>query len=201
LNLHFFFLNFDEFPCAGSAFESATFDATAAETASFFQSDFVGTLRSIFATGGVALGSLDYTDLLDHPDLDGLDVSDASELLSLGSNSDGVNVFFVRSLSPAGLQAYGPNPGPAGIGGTAQSGVIVALDSLCYRSWTDVSRVAAHEIARYMGLYDNIDIDNTTDPISDSDVSSSNLMFYSDLGGTQLSQGQKTILSRSVVLQ
>jgi hypothetical protein len=201
LNLHFFFLNFDEFPCAGSAFEGESFDATAAQTASFFQTDFVGSLRSIFATGGVALGSLDYVDLLDHPDLDGLDVSNASELLSLGTSSDGVNVFFVRSLSPAGLQAYGPNPGPAGIGGTAQSGVIVALDSLCYRSWTDVARVAAHEIARYMGLYDNIDIDNTVDPISDSDASSSNLMFYSDLGGTQLSQGQKTILSGSVVLQ
>ncbi|HEY1551322.1 MAG TPA: hypothetical protein VGG28_26015, partial [Kofleriaceae bacterium] len=201
LNLHLFFLDFDEFPCADSAFEGTTFDATTAQTASFFQTDFIGSLRSIFATGGIALGELDYTDLLDHPDLDGLDVSNASELLSLGSNSDGVNVFFVRSLSPAGLQAFGPNPGPAGIGGTAQSGVIVALDSLCYRSWTDVARVAAHEIARYMGLYDNIDIDNTVDPISDSDASSSNLMFYSDLGGTTLSQGQKNILARSVVLQ
>ncbi|HEX4453833.1 MAG TPA: hypothetical protein VH143_23340 [Kofleriaceae bacterium] len=201
LDLHFYFLDFDEFPCAGSAFEGAPFDATAAQTASFFQTDFVGSLRSVFATGGVALGSLDYTDLRDHPDLDGLDVSNASELLSLGSNAGGVNVFFVRSLSPAGLQAYGPNPGPAGLGGTAQSGVIVALDSLCYRSWTDVARVAAHEIARYMGLYDNIDIDNTVDPISDSDESSANLMFYSDLGGTELSQGQKTILRRSVVLQ
>jgi hypothetical protein len=201
LDLHFFFLNFDEFPCAGSAFENAPFNAATAESASFFQTEFLGSLRSIFATAGVALGELDYTDLRDHPDLDGLDVSDATELLALGSNSDGVNVFFVRSLSPAGLQAYGPNPGPAGIGTTGQSGVIVALDSLCYRSWTDVARVSAHEIARYMGLYDNIDIDNTTDPISDSDTSSANLMFYSDLGGTELSPGQRTILSHSVVLQ
>jgi hypothetical protein len=173
-----------------------------AESAPFFQTDFLGAMRSTFAAGGVALGSIDYSDLLDHPDLDGLDISNASELLSLGAHTDGVNVFFVRSLSPAGLQAFGPNPGPAGLANTAQSGVIIPLDTLCYRAWTDVARVAAHEIARYMGLYDNVEIDQVhVDPIDDSDQSPSNLMFYSESGGTELSPGQRTILSRSVVLR
>ena len=202
LDLHFYFLDFDQFPCADTAFNSAAFSAKTAQTASFFQTDFLGEVRSILAAGGVALGELDYNDLRDHPDLDGLDVANASELLSLGSAADGVNVFFVRSLSPAGLQAFGPNPGPAGIGGTAQSGVIIPLDTLCYRSWSDLGRVATHELARYMGLYDNVEIDGIhVDPIDDSDQSSANLMFYSELGGTELSPGQRTILSRSVVLQ
>ena len=201
LDLHFYFLNFDDFPCAQTAFGASTFEASDAQSAAFFQSEFLGELRSTFTSGGVALGELDYTDLRDHPDLDGLDVSDASELLALGSNADGVNVFFVRSLSPAGLQAFGPNPGPAGLASTAQSGVIIPLDTLCYRSWTDLARVAGHELARYMGLYDNVGIDSQVDPISDSDQSSSNLMFYSELGGTDLSPGQRAILSRSVVLR
>jgi hypothetical protein len=202
LDLHFYFLDFDQFPCGDTAFANAAFSAKPAQTASFFQTDFLGSVRSILAAGGVALGELDYNDLRDHPDLDGLDVANASELLSLGSASDGINVFFVRSLSPAGLQAYGPNPGPAGLGGTAQSGVIIPLDTLCYRSWADLARVATHELARYMGLYDNVEIDGVhVDPIDDSDQSSSNLMFYSELGGTDLSSGQRAILSRSVVLR
>jgi hypothetical protein len=202
LDLHFYFLDFDEFPCSDTAFGNAAFSAHAAQIASFFQNDFLGSLRGILASGGVALGEIDYTDLRDHPDLDGPDVANAGELLSMGSNADGINVFFVRSLSPAGLQAYGPNPGPAGLANTPQSGVIIPLDTLCYRSWTDLSRVAGHELARYMGLYDNVEIDQVhTDPIDDSDQSTSNLMFYSELGGIELSPGQRTILSRSAVLR
>jgi hypothetical protein len=78
---------------------------------------------------------------------------------------------------------------------------VIGLDTLCYRSWQDVARLTAHEIARYMGLYDNVEIDQNVDPILDSDTSSSNLMFYSELGGTDLSNGQRDILSRSPVLR
>jgi hypothetical protein len=200
LDLQFYFLNFDDFPCA-SAF-AGSLDATTASTAAFFQNDFLGMMRQVFAHGGIALGTLTYEDLRDHSDLDGLDIADASALLKLGAHVDGINVFFVRSLSPVGLQAYGPNPGPAGLAANAESGVIVALDTLCYRSWAEVARLTSHEVARYMGLYDNIELDAThTDPIGDSDSSSSNLMFYSELGGTDLSTGQRDILERSGVLR
>ena len=80
--------------------------------------------------------------------------------------------------------------------------LFIALDSLCYREWGDVARVTAHEVARYMGLYDNVEIDpSQTDPIGDSDTSSTNLMFYSELGGISLSSGQREILTRSPVLR
>ena len=201
LDLHFYFLNFDDHPC-NAAFGGGTLDATIAQSSAFFQNDFLGGLRSLFARGAVTLGTLTYEDLRSHPDLDGLDVANAGALLSLGAHDVGVNVFFVRSLSPVGLQAFGPNPGPAGLAGTRQSGIVIGLDTLCYRKWSDVARLAAHELARYMGLYDNVELDNTqVDPIADSDTSATNLMFYSDRDGTDLSAGQQQILSRSVVLR
>ncbi len=200
LDLHFYFLNFEDHPCS-DAF-NGTLNASVASAAMFFQNDFVGTLRTVFAHGGVALGNPTYEDLLNSPDLDGLDVSNAPSLLALGTHDVGINVFFVRSLSPVGLQAFGPGPGPAGLAMTPQSGIVIGLDSLCYLQWTDVARLTAHELARFMGLYNNVEIDPTqVDPISDSDTSSSNLMFYSQNGGTDLSPGQRDILGRSAVLR
>jgi len=209
LDLHFYFLNFDEHPCA-DAF-NGKLDASTASTASFFQQDYLGILRGVLATqGGIALGTVTYEDLRNHPDLDALDVANAPALLAFGAHTVGVNVFFVRTLSPVGLQAIGPAPGPAGLAGTRGSGVVIGLDTLCYEphGWQDVARLTAHEIARYMGLYDIVEADdpiNHLDPIShdhDPDVSpSANLMFYSELGGTSLTDGQRDILSRSPVLR
>jgi hypothetical protein len=200
LDLHFYFLNFDDHPC--SAAFGDTLNATIAQSSSFFQSDFLGMLRSVFEHGGVTLGTMTYEDLRDHPDLDGLDIADAPSLLALGAHDTGINVFFVRTLRPVGLQAFGPNPGPAGIASTRASGIVVGLDTLCYEKWTDVARLTAHELARYMGLYNNAELDGMHfDPIDDSDKTSDNLMFYSDLGGTDLSDGQRNILTRSPVLR
>jgi hypothetical protein len=200
LDLHFYFLNLDEHPCA-EAF-GGRLDATTAQSASYFE-QFLTQIKDILGTAVYfELGNVTYEDLRDHPDLDGLDVDKAPALLSLGAHATGINVFFVRTLSPIGLQAVGPNPGPAGLAHTRRSGIVIGVDTLCYRSWPQLARLTAHEIARYMGLYDNVGIDPThIDPIPDSDMSSSNLMFYSELGGTFLSEGQKQILRRSPVLR
>lgn len=208
LDLHFYFLNFDEHPCLGAF--GGQLDAASASTKPFFQSDYLGQLRSVFAHAGVPLGTITYEDLRNHPDLDGLNAANAGALFALGAHPVGINVFFVRTLSPVGLQALGPAPGPAGIAGTPGSGIVISAETLCYRSWPDVARLTAHELARYMGLYDNVEIDTSADPshvdpISDSDANpdtaSTNLMFYSELGGTDLSPGQRDILQRSPVLR
>ena len=205
LDLHFYFLDLDDHPCQGS-FAEQRLEASTAKTASYFQTDYLGELLSIFAGGGVSLGATTYEDVTNHPDLDGLAVADVGSLLSLGARGTGVNVFFVRTLSPVGLQAFGPNPGPAGLGGTRQSGVIVGVDTLCYRSWTQLARLTAHEVARYMGLYHNVELEvgqhaTWRDPIADSDDSLNNLMFFSELGGIDLSAGQRAILTKSAVLR
>lgn len=204
LDLHFYFLNLDEHPCAEKFQPAGKLDASTASTEPFFQTDYLGMLRGVFANGGIALGAITYEDLRDHPDLDGLDQANAPALLALGTHAVGVNVFFVRTLSPVGLQAIGPSPGPAGLANTRQSGIVIGVDSLCYRDWNDLARLTAHEVARYMGLYDNVEIDPThTDPIHDNDVQdpSTNLMFYSELGGNALSPDQRDILTRSPVLR
>lgn len=205
LDLHFYFLDLSDHPCE-AAFGNARLDVEAARAGTFFQTDFLGQLRTIFAGGGVALGAITYEDIGHRPDLDGLALEDAGALLELGAHPTGINVFFVRTLSPVGLQAFGPNPGPAGLGGTRQSGVIIGLDTLCYRSWAQLARLTAHELARYMGLYHNVELEagqypDWRDPIADSDDSKTNLMFYSELGGIELSPGQRDILTKSAVLR
>jgi hypothetical protein len=205
LDLHFHFLDLTDHPCA-QAF-AGKLDAAVAEDAEFFQSTFMTQLRTIFAQGGIALGETTYEDIKDHPDLDGLDIVNASSLAALGKHATGINVFFVRTLSPVGLQGIGPNPGPAGLANTRQSGIVVGVDTLCYRSWTQLARITAHEIALYMGLYNNIVVDHDKPDVSyedwipDSAPTETNLMFYSELGGTELSEGQRYILSRSSVLR
>jgi hypothetical protein len=201
LDLHFHFLNFDDHPCA-DAFSGGPLDAERAETATFFQNDYLFELRRVFSKNGIALGATTYHDLRNRPDLDGLDLPSAPALLSLGRHEVGINVFFARTLSPIGLQAIGPNPGPAGLAHTRQSGVVIGLDTLCYRSWGQLARLTAHALARYMGLYNNVEIDPTlVDPIVDNDMASENLMFYSELGGDYLSPEQQSILARSPVLR
>ncbi|MBA3395580.1 MAG: hypothetical protein H0T89_23225 [Deltaproteobacteria bacterium] len=202
LDLHLYFLDLDDHPCA-PAFD-AGLDAATASTESFFQSDFLGQIRGIFSRGGIALGGVTYHDVPNHPELDGLDIVDAGALLALGAHAKGINVFFVRTLSPVGLQAFGPGPGPAGLAGTRKSGIVIGIDTLCYRSWRQLARLTAHEIGRYMGLYHNVELDpRWTDPIADTDdiESKNNLMFFSELGGEELSPGQRNILTRSPVLR
>ena len=83
---------------------------------------------------------------------------------------------------------------------------MIGLDTLCYRSWSQLARLTAHEIARYMGLSRNVELDSTgkawLDMIDDNDANpSNNLMFYSEVGGVDITPGQRDILSRSGVLR
>ena len=83
---------------------------------------------------------------------------------------------------------------------------VIGVDTLCYRSWKQLARLTAHEVARYLGLYHNVELEagdhaEWRDKIVDTDDSSSNLMFFSELGGTQLTAGQREILTRSAVLR
>lgn len=205
LDLHFYFLNLEDHPCA-AAFDNGVLNAKVAVTGTTFKDRFLTALSSDLAASDVALGQPTYEDVTDHPDLDAPALANVNDLLKLGTHSVGINVFFVRSMSPAGVQAFSPNPGPAGLASTAdvslQSGVIISLDSLCYESWEELARLTTHELARYMGLYNNVELDGHVDPIGDSDALPTNLMYFSEAGGgTMLSTGQRKILGRSAVLR
>jgi hypothetical protein len=201
LDIHFYFLDLGDHPCA-SAFDGGALDASTAQTSKEFQNTYVAGLRSIFGRAGVALGSFTYDDLTTHHDLDGLDAQDLGALLSLSTHPGGVNVFFVRTLSPAGMLALvGGTPGTPGVPGTQASGVAVSVDALCYQDWATLARTTAHALARHMGLYRNVEPDGHEDPIPDSDDSTTNLMFYGEFGGTELSDGQAAVLRVNPVLK
>jgi len=202
LELHFHFLDLKDHPCAASM--DGVVDAASAQASAAFQTLYLRELNLIFARAGVVFDpeSADYLDLADRPDLDGLDQSRLGELLSLSTQQGGVDVFFVRSIAPAGLQALaGGPPSPPGRPGTRASGIAIATDTLCYADWGELARITAHEIGRALGLARSIEPDRYVDPISDSDFSLSNLMHFSARGGTDLSAGQREILRRSPALR
>jgi hypothetical protein len=210
LDLHFYFLDLTDHPCTGV---TGTINAAAAGVAlSSFQDDYVAKIRLFFARAGISLGAVTFDDLPGHPDLDGLDSAMLPDLLALSTRPGGVSVFLVRTISPVGLQALvgsDKNPGDPSVGSSI-GGVAVAVDTLCYRSWVDLARITSHAIARHMGLFRNVEpapFGDLEDPIPDSpgvdDPAGAldNLMYFSEFGGTQLSEGQKDILRRSGVLR
>jgi hypothetical protein len=202
LDIHFYFVDLGDHPCA-AALDGGDLDATSAKTSPSFQTAYLPQLRNIFARAGIALGTFTYDDVSDmHPDLEGLEAGNLGALLSLSTHEGGVSVFFVRTLSPAGMLALvGGTPGTPGMAGTAASGVVVSVDALCYRSWETMARVTAHGIARHLGLFRNKEPDGHEDPIPDSNDQPTNLMYYSEFGGTDLSDMQRTVLRSSPVLR
>ncbi|HSR98232.1 MAG TPA: hypothetical protein VLM79_14335 [Kofleriaceae bacterium] len=208
LDLHFFFLGLEDHPCQAMT-DGKTLNASTAKSA-FFQDQYIGEMRTLLFKDGktITIDTRTYEDITDHPELDGLDIANVGDLLQLGKYSTGINIFFVRSLSPMGLQAYGPNPGPAGIAGTRQSGIVIALDTLCYRNWQAVARITMPEIGRYMGLYHNVEPEVARHPLwrdqiddNDAEDPRNNLMFFSERGLVNLTPGQVEVLKRSAVLR
>jgi hypothetical protein len=207
LDLHFFFLDLADHPCSALPGNASLDAATAQQAMMPFQNPYLRVLHDVFAHAGIAVNAASYENVDRHA-LDGLDLADAGSLFSFGHYARGINVFFVRSLSPIGTEVFGPNPGPAGM---PQSGIVVALDTLCYRDWDAVARLTAHALARYMGLYHNVEprdpVQGAGDPpwqdlIIDTDMSITNLLYYaSEPGGATLSPGQIDALRRSAVLR
>ena len=202
LDLHLKFVNLAEHPCRDQMLaQSTVLNAETARRDTAFQQYFISTLRTLLGRGSVTIGDITFEDVVGHPELDAITQESAAALFEQTSTADGVTLYFVRSIAPAGLAAIGPAPGPVGLAGTSRSGIALTMEAMCYRSWSQLARTAAHEIAGYLGLYPNRDIDDGLDPLSDTDDGSENLMFYSELGGVSLTPGQGQIMQRSPALR
>jgi len=196
LDLHFYFLNLEDHPC--TSVNGVDLDADAAAGLPEFQ-DYVDALWEIFAAAGIKRGDATYEDVLDRPDLDGLigDGPDLGSLARLADGRPGLHIFIVRSIDPVGIQALHTGiPGAPRTGDTAASAIAVGADSLCYRSWNQMARRTAHAMAQQMGLFDSIAPDGAPDPIADSGSTSTNLMYFSEFGGTLLTPGQIAIIGK-----
>ncbi|MEZ4363095.1 MAG: hypothetical protein R3B48_23140 [Kofleriaceae bacterium] len=196
LRLHFHFVDLQEYPCSAQ-FDGGLLSAATAAASDSFQG-YLTTLRGIFANAGIAISTQTYDDVAS-AGLDNVTTDNARELLALGKYRNGINVFLVRSISPGGALALGPTPGPIGLRGGG-TGVIISLESLCYQDWSHVAHTTAFQLAKFMGLYPNRDLNGTLDPIDDSDDTSDNLMFFSSRGTSRVSPGQRAILGASPAL-
>jgi hypothetical protein len=197
LHVNLYFLNL-----LGHACLDAPMNAAAAEASPAIQGEFLPALRQALLGADITVGSISYRDLEKRPDLDTVS---ADELPELYAQSRGgmaaVNVFLVRSVQPAGvLGLSGGTPGPM-FHGTAHSGVVLSADSLCFQSWTQLGRTAAHESAHYLGLFHNVEHDGHRDPLDDSNLSTSNLMYFGLSDDSELSSEQGAILRTSPVLR
>ncbi len=201
VDVNFYFLNLADHPCA-KEFDDNRLSAAEAASSDSFQRLYLLEINDILDKAGISLGAITYTNVLDRTDLDSIGPTELGMLLSRSTTDSGINVFFVRSIDPPGVQVLpGGTPGTPAIAGTGGSGIAVSVETLCYRSWPQLARSTAHAMALQLGLFRNVEPDGHADPITDSDTSSNNLMYYSEFGGTDISPGQSQILRSNPVVR
>jgi len=199
LDINFHFMNLVDHACVGSK----PLDATrAAEKTSQWQTEVLPSWRTAFSQAGLALGTISYVDEKGRPDLDAVRPDELGALFELGDrNRPGLDVYVVRSLYPLGvLAASGGAPGPLEKG-TAHSGIVVSADALCVLGHDDFGRLIAHAAARYLGLFETVDVNGRHDPLTSTSDSANNLVYFRLGASSQLTDEQADILRKSPVLR
>lgn len=222
----------------GSVAESGTIDINAVFVGAGLTADdakgsesfatMLEELGSIWAGGGLSVGSVSYSDFDGNASKFSILDSSSSELGQLfetGEDGPALNVFFVEEITASdgativGLSA-GP-PGAATIGGTSKSGMaITSLD--LEESPAYVAQILAHEGAHFLGLFHTSEKDGSAhDPLSDTQQCTSdsnsdgviapsecegaggdNLMFWAPPEtATALSADQSWVLRRNPAVQ
>lgn len=151
--------------------------------------------------------------------------SEMAQLFARGTTSgDVLDVFLVRAIdtgagSPLGVA--GGIPGPPGLHGTLNSGVVAAYDSSVVGGSSNLGQIIAHEVGHYLGLFHSTENGDPCrpgefegcapfgggDPISDTSRGDNrNMMFFALQtfgGGTtnnRISAGQQFVLQRNPVV-
>jgi hypothetical protein len=175
-------------------------------------SSAIGTLENIFQQAGVSVTNVNFIDVSGSvantikvstatgammlPDLDNLlQAATAGPGLQAG-----LDVVLVRSITdPNGNQS-----GVLGIAGgiptnpvlgTAHSGVAVSIDTLCFGGMTTFGSTMGHELGHSLGLFHNVEMDNTTDPLTDTKTDgNNNLMYWVEDSGQHLTPQQSQVV-------
>ncbi len=210
-------LNIHILPMRGHACSSGT--TMSANTAPSILSRDIATMRRIYAKAGITLGTINYFDL-NRTDLQSIDGTQPGALdplfsASAGHNEHAVNVFLVRSLSGGStsfalLGVSGGIPGSL-TPGTVHSGVVVTFEAYCAFTMDGssiIGNVMSHESGHYLGLWHNVEQNGQggNDPthqdlLDDTTTSSSNLMYWNEQGGEDLSQGQGFVMRNNTLVE
>jgi hypothetical protein len=199
LDVNFHFMDLEEHACLGLKSLGAS---RAAEPGSPWQAELLPAWQAAFAPAGITLGTMSYDDEIDHPELDSVRPDEVGALFALGERGRAaLDVYVVRSIYPLGtLAVAGGTPGPLEHS-TTHSGVVVSADALCMLGWDDFGRVVAHAAARYLGLYESLDVHGRHDLLVSTDDASNNLVYYRLGSTTDLTEEQATILRANPVLR
>ena len=199
LDVNFHFMNLAEHACLGPKLVNA---ARANEKTSMWQTEVLPAWRKTFAQAGIALGTISYDDETGHDDLDSVRPDELGTLFDLSDRTrPGLDVYVVRSMYPLGvLAASGGSPGPLEKG-TAHSGIVVSADALCVMPYDDFGRLLAHTAARYLGLFETVDVNGRADPLTSTGDSPDNVVYFRVGAATQITEEQATILRRNPVLR
>jgi len=146
--------------------------------------------------------------------------------LSAGAANTAVNLFFVQEIEALAVGGEpeaqaGGIPGPLGMHGTGASGIAISTDMMDGNA-DMLGRTLAHEIAHYLGLFHTseqngavyepladtpecrLDRDEGSDGLSVADCEAhgaDNLMFWAKTTGTALTEEQRAVLRRALILQ
>jgi hypothetical protein len=217
LGINWFFLNLT--PGAGLCIPGARLNAASAPT-----HPWLTTLRQeladVYNSAGITIGPETYHDLNNAAlDVITLNMTGGSPELqqlfqaSAGMQGNSINIFIVRQIAVQGMSdgsilgIAGNIPGPIGVHGLAHSGIAFNAETVCYKTWgVSSSQVLAHELGHYLGLFHNMEAEETPgysggqvvcpcpcganmtcynnqwcrgmDPLPDTDMSANNLMFW-----------------------
>ena len=199
LDVNFHFMNLADHACLGLKSLGAK---RAAEAGSPWQSELLPAWQAAFAPAGITLGTMRYADRADQPTLDAVRPDELGALFALGKRGRAaLDVYVVRSIYPLGtLAVAGGTPGPIEHS-TSHSGIVVSADALCLLGWDDFGRIIAHAAARYLGLYESVDVHGRRDLLVSTDDGSNNLVYFRLGSTTDLTEEQATILRSNPVLR
>jgi len=199
LDLNFHFMNLSEHACLGERTLSAK---RVVDKQSPWQAEFLPAWRAAFAPAGLTLGAMTFDDQVERPELDAVRPDELGKLFALGVRGRAaLDVYVVRSIYPLGsLAAVGGTPGPLEHR-TTHSGIVISADALCVLGWDDFGRIAAHAAARYLGLYESVDVDGRHDPLVSTGDTANNIVYFRLGSSPELTDEQAAILRTNPVLR
>ncbi|MFO0748639.1 MAG: hypothetical protein U1F43_23705 [Myxococcota bacterium] len=180
--------------------------AATAQTDAGFQAE-LDSMRTIYAQVGVTIGQVTYRDIdsafRDIESIDGPD-SDLQALYeqSAGNTVDGIDLYFVDTISSASLGGFGVIlgiaggiPGPPLMHGTHRSGVAIAIKPVAGAP-AGVDTTMAHETGHFLGLFHTseqaLGAQQVHDPLPDTPENDESYLMFNTGSGHTLSpyQGQ-----------